>query len=175
MTGLRGPLAFTFGRYKIEPLQPPQIMPSLQTFDELPLIENEAFNVMTWNVENLFDILAPHPSSPPLPRKAEYELALTKVANTIYAAGAPILVGLQEVENIGILEDLAQHTQLREFGYLPVLIEGSDGRGIDVGYLVRGDRATIIDVPQFVAPDGLTSRPPRRMIPPPSTNQIMIP
>ena len=175
LTGLRGPLAFTFGRYKIEPLQPPQIMPSLQTFDELPLIENEAFNVMTWNVENLFDILAPHPSSPPLPRKAEYELALTKVANTIYAAGAPILVGLQEVENIGILEDLAQHTQLREFGYLPVLIEGSDGRGIDVGYLVRGDRATIIDVPQFVAPDGLTSRPPRRMIPPPSTNQIMIP
>jgi len=160
LTGLRGPLAFTFGRYKIEPLQPPQIIPTRQTFAASPLIENDAFNVMTWNVENLFDILAPHPSSPPLPRRAEYELALSKVANTIHAVGAPIIVGLQEVEHVGILEDLAQHAQLREFGYLPILIEGTDGRGIDVGYLVRGDRATIIDVQQFIAPDGLTSRPP---------------
>ena len=157
---LRGPLAFTFGRYKIEPLQPPQVIPSKQTYSSLPLIENDGFNVMTWNVENLFDILAPHPSSPPLPRRADYELALAKVANTIYSVGAPIIVGLQEVEHVGILEDLAQHALLSEFGYLPALIEGTDGRGIDVGYLVRGDRATIIDVEQFVAPEGLTSRPP---------------
>jgi predicted extracellular nuclease len=39
-------------------------------------------------------------------------------------------------------------------------MEGTDSRWIDVGYLVRGDRAEIFRVEQFVAPDGLTSRPP---------------
>jgi predicted extracellular nuclease len=115
---------------------------------------------MTWNVENLFDILDPHPSSPPRPRKAKYELDLTKVANTLLAAGAPTIVGLQEVENLGIMEDLAAHELLSSFNYLPVLIEGTDSRGIDVAYLVRGDRAQILDVQQLVAPEGLTSRPP---------------
>jgi predicted extracellular nuclease len=115
---------------------------------------------MTWNVENLFDILDPHPASPPRPRKANYELDLTKVANTLLAAGAPTIVSLQEVENLGIMEDLAAHELLSPFGYQPVLLEGTDSRGIDVAYLVRGDRAQILDVQQFVAPEGLTSRPP---------------
>lgn len=115
---------------------------------------------MTWNVENLFDILDPHPSSPPRPRKANYELELTKVANTLLAAGAPTIVGLQEVENLGIMDDLAAHELLSPFDYQPVLLEGTDSRGIDVAYLVRGDRAQILDVQQFVAPEGLTSRPP---------------
>ena len=41
-----------------------------------------------------------------------------------------------------------------------LLIEGSDSRGIDVAYLVRGDQAEILDVQQHVAPEDLTSRPP---------------
>ncbi|HUS84559.1 MAG TPA: endonuclease/exonuclease/phosphatase family protein, partial [Anaerolineales bacterium] len=102
----------------------------------------------------------PHPSSPPRPRKAKYELDLTKVANTLLAAGAPTIVGLQEVENLGIMEDLAAHELLSPFGYQPVLLEGTDSRGIDVAYLVRGDHAQILDVQQFIAPEGLTSRPP---------------
>jgi endonuclease/exonuclease/phosphatase family metal-dependent hydrolase len=85
---------------------------------------------------------------------------LTKIANTILAAGVPTIVGLQEVENIGILEDLAQHDLLMEFEYIPILIEGTDSRGIDVGYLVRGDRASVLDVEQYPAPNGITSRPP---------------
>ena len=40
-----------------------------------------------------------------------------------------------------------------------MLIEGFDSRGIDVGYLIRGD-AEIVDVKQYDAPEGLTSRPP---------------
>jgi predicted extracellular nuclease len=115
---------------------------------------------MTWNVENLFDILDPHPSDPPMPSLQEYRRAITKVANTILAAGAPTIVGLQEVENIGILEDIAEHDLLAGFDYQPILIEGTDSRGIDVGYLVRGDVAEVLESEQFPAPAGLTSRPP---------------
>jgi predicted extracellular nuclease len=153
-----GPLAYTFGQYKIEPTSDPTVKPG----DSAPpqTIEPGAFSIMTWNVENLFDILDPHPSDPPRPRKAEYDLALNKVANTINVSGAPTVVGLQEVENIGILEDLAESEILADYQYGPYLIEGTDSRGIDVGYLIRGDQAEVLDVRQFIAPDGLTSRPP---------------
>jgi hypothetical protein len=160
VSDLFGPLAFTFGHYKIEPLHPPSIQKSSITIEELPPLPPDQFSVMTWNVENLFDILEPHPADPPLPRKAEYELSLTKIASTILAAGVPTIVGLQEVENVGILEDLVEHPLLQQYAYHPVLIEGTDSRGIDVGYLVREDRGKILDVEQYIAPEGLTSRPP---------------
>ncbi len=160
VTNLQGPLAFTYGQYKIEPNYSPEIVPDTYTPGSVPSVEPPRFSLMTWNVENLFDIQYPHPSSPPRPRKAQYELDLTKVANTLLAAGTPTIVGLQEVENFGIMEDLAAHELLSSFNYLPVLLEGTDSRGIDVAYLVRGDRAQILDVQQLVAPEGLTSRPP---------------
>jgi endonuclease/exonuclease/phosphatase family metal-dependent hydrolase len=160
VTGLRGPLAYTYGRYKIEPLTVPEITSRRELPQPLSSLGEDEFSVMTWNVENLFDILVPHPTDTPLPRKAEYELALTKIANTILAAGTPTIVALQEVEHLGILEDLAAHELLSEFDYIPVLMEGTDSRGIDVGYLVRSDQATLLDVQQHPAPEGITSRPP---------------
>ncbi|MBU4203971.1 MAG: FAD-dependent oxidoreductase, partial [Acidobacteria bacterium] len=73
---------------------------------------------------------------------------------------AAAFVGLQEVENIGILEDIAAHEALTGYGYEAFLIEGTDSRGIDNGYLVRGDMAAVVHVEQHIAPEGLTSRPP---------------
>jgi predicted extracellular nuclease len=160
ITDLEGPLAFTYGQYKLEPNYSPEVISEPIVPGSVHAVRPPKFSLMTWNVENLFDIEYPHPSSPPRPRKAQYELDLTKVANTLLAAGAPAIVGLQEVENLGIMEDLAAHELLSRFGYVPVLLEGTDSRGIDVAYLVRGDRAQIVDVQQFVAPEGLTSRPP---------------
>ena len=160
VSNLLGPLAFTYGRYKIEPLTLPTIQPSpVQPASLLPAAGNE-FSLMSWNVENLFDVLDPHPADPPRPRLAEYQLHLTKVANTIVAAGAPTVVGLQEIENLGVIEDLAAHELLAAYAYRPLLIEGHDSRYIDVGYLIRGDRAQIREVEQYDATEGLTSRPP---------------
>ncbi len=43
------------------------------------------------------------------------------------------MLGLQEVENIAILEDLSRcRSFVAGYGYEPVLIEGFDSRGIDV-------------------------------------------
>jgi predicted extracellular nuclease len=49
---------------------------------------------------------------------------------------------------------------LVQYDYQPVLVEGFDSRLIDVGYLVRGDQATIVSVEQRSAPGDLFSRPP---------------
>ncbi|NOZ73359.1 MAG: hypothetical protein GXP38_15895, partial [Chloroflexi bacterium] len=124
------------------------------------LTRDDEFSIMTWNVENLFDNRDPNPKDPPKPSKAQYELALDKVANTILAAGLPTLIGLQEVENIDVLRAIAARPALADTPYQAYLIEGHDSRGIDVGYLVRSDRVTVLDTQQFDAPEGLTSRPP---------------
>jgi hypothetical protein len=159
-----GPLAYTYGQYKIEPLDVPQVTAVPHVPPSLPALAEDELALMTWNVENLFDILDPHPTSPPRPRRADYDLALEKIANTILSAGAPTIVGLQEVEHLGILEDLAELPSLAEFDYQPFLLEGTDSRGIDVCYLVRGDRARVLAVEQYTAAGGLTSRPPLLLV-----------
>jgi hypothetical protein len=153
-------LAYTYGRYKIEPVAAPRVTPGAADPQLLPPAADDEFSLMTWNVENLFDTQDPHPSDPPKPRLAEYQLDLQKVAGTIAAAGYPSIIGLQEVENIRVLNDLAAHELLAEFDYQPVLFEGDDSRGIDVGFLVRPDQAVILDAESRPAPDGLFSRPP---------------
>ncbi|MFQ5399407.1 MAG: lamin tail domain-containing protein [Anaerolineae bacterium] len=160
VTGLSGPFAYTFGHYKIEPITTPEIAHSEQPLPTLTAVGPNQFSVATFNVENLFDRRDPHPSSPPRPTREEYELKLNKLAEAVVAMGAPTIVGLQEVENIGILEELVTLEQLAPFSYEPYLIEGADSRGIDVGYLVRSDQASVEGVASYAAPEGLTSRPP---------------
>jgi len=163
VSGLIGPLAYTFGRYKIEPIVQPQVIAADNDLPSLSLTKPSEFSIMTWNVEDLFDVFDPHPPDPEKPSIRDYKIAIAKVANTILAAGAPTIVGLQEVENIDVLEDVAEHEALAGLGYEAILIEGTDSRYIDNGYLVRSDVARVVDVQQHVAPEGLTSRPPLRI------------
>ncbi|MCD4671373.1 MAG: DUF11 domain-containing protein, partial [Anaerolineaceae bacterium] len=160
LSNAKGPLAFSYGNYKIELTSLPRISHQPVTLPTIPESQSNQFSVMTWNVENLFDYLEPHPSSPPLPTLRQYKLDIARTANTIIAAGAPVVVAMQEVENIKVLSDIAETDFLLPYEYEPILIEGSDSRGIDVGYLVRSDLAQILDTQQFDAPEGITSRPP---------------
>lgn len=160
VSGLMGPLAYTFDNYKIEPVQLPEVVLAERPLPTIrPASENE-FSIATFNVENLFDNKDPNPSDPPRPSQEAYTHRLNKIAEAIVAMGAPTIIGLQEVENITVLENLAAQEQLAPFDYQPALIEGLDSRGIDVGYLVRSDVATIVETEQFLSPDGISSRPP---------------
>ena len=125
-----------------------------------PVLTDNQLSIVTFNVENLFDFLAPHPSSPDLPLPREYRARLGRIAESVQLMGFPTVIGFQEVENIGVLEDLVADERLAEFGYEAHLIEGFDSRGIDVGYIVRSDQATVDLVSNEGAPDTLFSRPP---------------
>jgi predicted extracellular nuclease len=155
-----GPLAFTYDNYKIEPISLPEISPVARPLPELEPAAAREFSVATFNVENLFDSSDPHPSDLPLPTRGQYDLDLSKTASAIKAMGAPTIVGLQEVENIGILEKLVLQDSIVGYGYQPFLVEGTDSRGIDVAFLVRADQASVEGATAFAAPEGLTSRPP---------------
>jgi predicted extracellular nuclease len=159
-SGIVGPLTFKYEAYEIEPLTMPDITPVTRPLPALESAASSSFGIATFNVEDLFDYFAPHPSDPPLPTRRQYELDLTKAAEAVLAMGAPTIVGLQEVENLGVLVDLVGREAIAEYGYQPFLVEGTDSRGIDVGYLVRSDRATVEGAAAYPAPEGLTSRPP---------------
>jgi predicted extracellular nuclease len=157
---LVGVMAFTFGQYKIEPTAAPEIVMAERPLPALSPLEANQFSIATFNTENLFDLIDPHPASPPRPTLDQYRLKLDKIAQTIVAMGAPTIIGLQEVENIDILENIAELEAIADFGYVPYLIEGSDSRGIDNAFLVRGDMATVEGVSAYPAPEALTTRPP---------------
>lgn len=62
----------------------------------------------------------------------------------------PDVLGVVEVENLGVLQMLADRiTSDFSVTYTAYLEEGNDGGGIDVGYLVRGDRVGNAVVTQF--------------------------
>lgn len=108
--------------------------------------------VAFWNVENFFDIhndtLKDDDDFTPYGRNhwnnARYEKKRNDIYKTILALGderegAPMLVGLAEVENEYVLRYLCRGTPLRMAHYGWVHFESPDRRGVDVALLYRTD------------------------------------
>lgn len=105
--------------------------------------------VMGYNVENLYDTEDDPdtmdegftPEGPYHWTPARYRLKLEHIAQVISAVGDedfPDVVGLVEVENEQVLDDLLTKTTLgRQAGYRYVLTHGEDRRGIQVALLYR--------------------------------------
>jgi predicted extracellular nuclease len=121
------------------------------------------------NAWNLFDTVDQPRVQDEVLTPADYELHLGKLALAIRdSMGAPDVIALQEVENELVLRDLAARPELRDFGYEPLIVEGSDPRGIDVAYLYRPSRVELLRHEQrrttYLSPGGrniqLFTRPP---------------
>lgn len=113
-----------------------------------PVMAQESFRVLFWNVENLFDCKDEPKKNdneflPDATRHwnhFRYKDKLNKLAKTIIASGkeyVPDLVGLCEVENDSCLIDLIKYSPLREAGYRFVMTDSPDQRGIDVALLYQ--------------------------------------
>lgn len=135
----------------------------------------DSFSVrlMFYNTENLFDT-ADDPLKEDdefLPggmmrwNKTRYARKINSVYKTILAAGEwnpPAIVGLCEIENRKVLEDLVYGTTLSNFGYGIIHEESPDARGIDVCMIYRKDLVRVIEyhswVPYSVGKDEFKSR-----------------
>lgn len=111
----------------------------------------ERFRVVSYNVENLFDtIKAPGkndneflPGSKRYWNRKKYYTKLNNLSKVISGVGEwqpPALIGMCEVENEIVLDDLTKHTPLREQGYRFVVTDCADERGIDVALLYQRDQ-----------------------------------
>ena len=137
----------------------------------------KAYRIMFYNVENLFDT-----EDDPEKRDEEftpngtrywsnyrYNEKLKNVYKVIIGVGEwdpPQIVGLCELENRKVLEDLISKTPLYKTDYKIIHYESPDSRGIDVGLLYREDyftpikhRAILVDWPKSIS-----SRPTRDVL-----------
>ena len=108
------------------------------------------FKIAFYNTENSFDTIDdPNksdeeflPTSKVAWTSERYNHKLTNIARALVAIDSvnlPAVIGLAEVENIGVLNDLVSKTKLKRGNYQAILEEGSDPRGIDVALIFRKD------------------------------------
>lgn len=126
------------------------IVENNKNFDGELREENE-YRVMFYNVENLF-----HPDDDSLTNDNEftpegtyhwttgrYIDKLNSIYKVFMAVGGyepPDFVGVCEIENRQVLQELVWKTPLKKFGYEVVHVNSPDQRGIDVGFFYRKEK-----------------------------------
>ncbi|NLJ07249.1 MAG: endonuclease [Sphingobacteriales bacterium] len=119
-----------------------------QPADNNMVSDRNGLIVMFYNVENLFDTINDPLTNDEefLPEGANkwnsyrYYDKLQKLSKAMIAVGGwspPELIGLEEIENQRVLEDLIRLTPLKNAGYEIIHKESPDYRGIDVALLYR--------------------------------------
>lgn len=115
----------------------------------------KAARAMFYNVENLFDT-EDDPNTDDqefLPtgtkgwNETRYNEKLNNIYKNITAIGGkelPVFVGLCEIENRRVLNDLITKTPLKKHDYQIVHEDSPDARGIDVGFIYRADKFKVI-------------------------------
>lgn len=123
--------------------------------DTLLTSESSSCRIMFYNVENLFDTVDDSlkrdedftPTGMKGWSKRKYETKLKNIYQTIAGVGdwnMPAIIGLCEIENRFVLEELVNKTPLQRFDYQIVHEESPDKRGIDVGLLYHPEKFTYL-------------------------------
>ena len=115
--------------------------------------EDARWTMAFWNVENLFDTqhdtlkddCAFTPQGDNHWTAKRYADTRNKIYKMIAAMGNPVLVGMAEVENDRVLNDLCRYTPLRKRGYEYVHYESPDVRGVDCALLYRSERFCVLE------------------------------
>ena len=135
-----GPLDFGFRTYTVDPdsnsliFSPTPISPLI--FER----SSNEFAVASMNLQRFFDDKDDPSTSDPVLTPVALQTRIARTARAIREVlGSPEIIGVEEAENLPVLQALAQAIG----GYEAYLIEGNDIGGIDVGVLVRKDRVTV--------------------------------
>ncbi len=150
--GLAGPLVYHFDQFKIVHQFASELTvtagPTPDVPTSRPLAANE-LSVATFNVHDYFDERRDSSGADePVLAAEQVELKGHKLAQTIGALlNCPTILAIQEVENLALLQRLAQRLQdICPFTYMVAHRESPDVRGIDLALMVDGQRAQIVDV-----------------------------
>jgi len=162
VTDVTGPLGYVAGAYTLLPEAAlgPVAGPSPAP---VPLADADQFTVASFSMDRFFDAVDD-------PAVGDMELTAPAYANRLAKASllvrnilnTPDVLGVQEVENLAALQDLAAAVNADTVNaggtspeYAAYLEEGNDPSGVDVGFLVKtaAGRVTVVSVEQV----GLTA------------------
>lgn len=178
IAGMVGPLDYGFRTYTVLP-EIGSATPTTPNSSAAPLPApgTDEITVAGWNLHRFFDAVSDGVG--PTLTPAAFDNRLTKASLAIRSIlRSPDVIGVVEVENLSALQALATRLNSDTVAggsanpnYSAHLIEGNDIGGIDVGFLVKGSRITVLNVTQegddatFIDPtdgsvDLLNDRPP---------------
>ncbi len=160
-TGLRnvvGVMHYAYRAYSI--LTDPGTRPSIAntiTQVAMPPTADSQFSIAAMNLENLFDDEDDPAIREDIVTTAAFDQRLKKISAAVRTImNTPDVIGAVEVENLSTLKRLAQriNADAEASGkpnpkYEAYLIDGNDGRGIDVGFLVMSSKVKVIEVKQI--------------------------
>lgn len=166
MNGMRlsgtGPVIYRFNRYQVWPLAGTLAITPGEAMvlpRPVPAGTPGQLRVATQNVLNLFDPTFDRgvDDEDSTPTEEEFAVILEKLARQVCdVLVTPDIIALQEVENLAVLDNtdpgepdlvgaIAEHCGAE---YIGLLLEGLDGRGIDVAYLVA-DTIEVVELYQI--------------------------
>ena len=135
----------------VQPAEEPVAQPPQEIQDELSQERRYTmYGVMFYNLENLFDTINNNgvydkEFSPEGARQWNGTKYWQKQHNMAYTIGqmevkgspavGPVIIGVSEIENITVLQDLVRQPELKDRHYQIVHHDGPDRRGVDVGLL----------------------------------------
>jgi predicted extracellular nuclease len=142
---------------------------SISFSQQLSPTAKNSLTIMFYNVENLFDISNDSltadeeflPQSPKNWNRERYSKKITDIARVISSVNErelPALVGLAEIENVKVLEDLVSASKLKKGNYRIIHSDSKDERGIDVALLYNSEEIEILDSKPISVSSGKDNR-----------------
>ena len=115
--------------------------------------QSKRYTVLFYNVENLFDTIQDPtiydtefiPSGVKEWNSAKYYKKLGNLEKVFYSIAEqnrayPTIIGVSEIENRNVLEDIASMPKLQRANYQICHYDGPDARGVDVAFFYRPDQ-----------------------------------
>ena len=115
--------------------------------------QSKRYTVLFYNVENLYDTIQDPtiydtefiPSGIKEWNSAKYNKKLANLEKLFYAVAQqnkayPTVIGVSEIENRNVLEDIASQEKLLPANYQICHYDGPDARGVDVAFFYRPDQ-----------------------------------
>lgn len=154
--GLTGVLDYGVRSYTILPDGAPAWVTPGPPAVPVRLPAADEFTIGALNVQRLFDTVDDPGYSDAVPTAAASQLRFGKLSPAIRdVMRSPDILGLAEVEKLALLQDLAVRVNSDAVaagqpnpGYVAYLIEGSNPSGVDVCFLVKSPRVTVVAVTQ---------------------------
>ena len=162
LTNIVGPLDYSSRYYTIlpDPSSPPVVSGGFTIAPLATPLPNQ-YTIGSQNLQRFYDTVDDPGITDPVLTVAAFNNRLNKASLAIRnVLGTPDILGVEEMENLSTLQSLATKINNDAVAasqpnpmYQAYLVEGNDVGGIDVGFLVKSVRVSVIDVTQF----GLTT------------------
>lgn len=156
ITNVTGPLDYSFRTYTILPdaANPPGVSGIISAIP-VPVPAADEFTVGSFNMERFYDT-TDNPGGDVVLTTTAYNNRLNKASLAIRnVMRTPDIIGIEEMENLTTLQDVANKINNDAVAaggpnpmYTARLVEGNDIGGIDVGFLVKTSRVTVLNVVQ---------------------------